>query len=64
MNVSRNIQRLRKDKQLTQKQLAEILEVPQAQISRYESESYDGYTLATLRKLANALNVEVTELLK
>lgn len=40
---------------LTQKQMADRLGVSQAQVARIEKESYDAYTLNTLRRYVAAL---------
>lgn len=62
MNVGENIRRIRKEKGLTQKQLAKILNVSEPMISQYEAK--ESLKLDTIEKIANALDVfpfELTE---
>jgi ribosome-binding protein aMBF1 (putative translation factor) len=56
------IARARKAKNLTQKQLAEKLKVPQSQISRIERNP-DRTTVRTLKRIARALGVDVSALI-
>lgn len=51
--------RLRREKWLTQEQLAERVGTNQQQISRLENPTYHGRSLRTLRKVAEALGAEV-----
>ena len=46
---------VRRARNLTQHQLAKVLDVSQAQVSRIEKSGYDAYTLTTLRKYVRAL---------
>ena len=50
---------IRKDKNITQKELAEKVHVSQAQIARVENYSY-APTLKTITKIANGLDLELT----
>ena len=56
------IARARKAKNLTQKQLAQRLKVPQSQISRIERNP-DRTTVRTLKRIARALGVDVSALI-
>ncbi|WP_414840431.1 helix-turn-helix transcriptional regulator [Carnobacterium sp. TMP28] len=49
---------IRKDKNITQKELAEKVHVSQAQIARVENYSYTP-TLKTITKIATGLNLEL-----
>lgn len=49
---------IRKDKNITQKELAEKVHVSQAQIARVENYSY-APTLKTITKIANGLDLEL-----
>lgn len=49
---------IRKDKNITQKELAEKVHVSQAQIARVENYSY-APTLKTITKIATGLNLEL-----
>lgn len=50
---------IRREKNITQKELAEKVQVSQAQIARVESFSY-APTLKTITKIANGLDLELT----
>lgn len=50
---------LRKERGLSQKQLAKRLRTSQQQISRLESPSYDGHSLSMLRRVAHMLNADI-----
>jgi len=56
------IARARKAKNLTQKQLAEKLKVPQSQISRIE-QNPDHTTIRRLKRIARALGFDVSVLI-
>ena len=58
------IRRLRKGRKLTQTQLAKRARVTQGYVARLESEAALNPSLPTLRRLAKALGVKVTELLE
>lgn len=55
------IKAMRKKRGLTQKQLAELLEVKQSNISRWESGVYLP-NATTLKKLAEVLNCQIDDL--
>jgi transcriptional regulator with XRE-family HTH domain len=59
--ISQNIKRLRKLKNLTQKEIAMEVEIPQGQYSRIEGGKVIP-TVQTLAKIALALGVHITEL--
>ncbi len=61
-DVALQIAALRQQAGLSQKELAKILKTSQQQISRLESPGYEGHSLSTLRRVAEALhaNVRVT----
>lgn len=61
MSIGDNIKRIRKEKGLTQKQLAEKLGVSQQNLAQYESNKRYP-KLATARKIATALDVYLSEL--
>ena len=67
MGVSENIKRVRKEKGITQKELAEKLGITQAAVSHFELSDKDSpvlkLRLSTLEKLAEALDVELTDLI-
>lgn len=58
-DVALQIAALRKKAGLSQKELAKKLSTSQQQISRLESPAYEGHSLTTLRRVAEALNAEV-----
>jgi DNA-binding XRE family transcriptional regulator len=55
-NIAREILKLRKDANLTQKQLAELAKTSQPAIARLESGNYENLSLSFLRKIGKALN--------
>lgn len=57
-----NVAQVRKAKGLTQKQLGDILGVPQSQISRIERNP-DSASMRTMKRVAKALGVNVQDLL-
>ena len=63
MTIGENIKRVRKEKGLTQKQLAEILGVTQQMIGSYENSDREP-KLNSLSKIAKALDVDVWELIE
>ncbi len=58
-DVALQIAALRQQAGLTQKELARRLKTSQQQISRLESPGYAGHSLATLRRVADALSARV-----
>lgn len=58
-DVALQISALRRHAGLSQKDLAKLLKTSQQQISRLESPGYEGHTLATLRRVADALHARV-----
>jgi transcriptional regulator with XRE-family HTH domain len=57
--VALQIAALRTKSGLSQKDLARLLKVSQQQISRLESPGYEGHSLNTLRRVAEALHARV-----
>ena len=55
----KKIAELRKQKGLSQQQLAKLMGTSQQAISRIESGEYDGFTLKTLEKIAEATGMRV-----
>jgi len=58
-DVALQIAALREEAGLSQKELAKILKTTQQQISRLESPGYEGHSLSTLRRVAEALHAKV-----
>lgn len=58
-DVALRIAALRRRAGLSQKDLAKLLKTSQQQISRLESPGYEGHSLTTLRRVADALNARV-----
>ena len=50
---------LRQQAGLSQKDLAKLLKTSQQQISRLESPGYEGHSLSTLRRVAEALHARI-----
>jgi transcriptional regulator with XRE-family HTH domain len=58
-DVALQIVALRQQAGLSQKELAKLLKTSQQQISRLESPGYEGHSLSTLRRVAEALHARV-----
>jgi DNA-binding XRE family transcriptional regulator len=58
-DVSLQIAALRQEAGLSQKELANLLNTSQQQISRLESAGYEGHSLSMLRRVADALHSKV-----
>lgn len=58
-DVALQIAALREQAGLSQKDLAKLLKTSQQQISRLESPGYEGHSLNTLRRVAEALHATV-----
>lgn len=59
INVAIQIYSIRKQRNLTQAQLASVAHVRQSNIARLENADYEGYSKKTLEKIANALDVDL-----
>lgn len=64
VKIAARIIKARTRKSLTQKKLAELVGTSQSAIARLESGSYDGYTLKTLKKIAQVLGQTVEVVFK
>ena len=62
-NLSKNIERLRKAKGLSQERLARLADVANNTLIKMESGENQNPTLETLKKVAKALEVSVDELI-
>jgi len=58
-DVALQIAALRQKAGLSQKDLAKLLKTSQQQISRLESPGYEGHSLSTLRRVAEALHARI-----
>lgn len=58
-DVALQIAALREQAGLSQKDLAKLIKTSQQQISRLESPDYEGHSLSTLRRVAEALHARV-----
>jgi transcriptional regulator with XRE-family HTH domain len=58
-DVALQITALRRRAGLSQKDLAKLIKTSQQQISRLESTGYEGHSLSTLRRVAEALQARV-----
>jgi DNA-binding XRE family transcriptional regulator len=59
LKLAMKIAKLREKKGLSQQQLAELMGTSQQAISRIESGEYEGFTLKTLEKIAEATGTRV-----
>lgn len=62
-NLAKNVEKLRKQKGLSQERLARLADVANNTIIKTESGENKNPTLDTLRKVAKALDVSVDELI-
>ena len=62
-NLAKNVERLRKQKGLSQERLARLADVANNTIIKIESGENKNPTLETLRKVAKALDISVDELI-
>ena len=63
-NLAKNIERLRKEKGLSQEKLARLADVANNTLIKMESGENINPTLETLKKVAKALEVSVDDLIK
>jgi len=57
--VARAIYKLRTDRKLTQKELAEMIGTKQSAISRLEDADYEGHSIEMLERIARALKLRM-----
>ena len=57
--IARTIHDLRREAQLTQKELADLVGTTQSVISRLEDDDYEGHSVSMLNRIAKALNQKV-----
>ena len=62
--ISQNVRRIRKAKELSQDRLAKLAGITLTTLVKIESGANDNPTLKTLKKIANALEVPVNDLLE
>lgn len=60
--VSKNIKKIRKEKGLTQEQLATKMDYSTQFISNIESKNHQTFSLGTLWRLALVLNIDIKDL--
>ena len=63
MSIGNKIKQLREERKMTQKDIAEILDVEPGTISKYESGTIEP-SIESLKKLSETFNVTIDELLK
>lgn len=61
--IAKNIKKARKKLELTQEQLAVKAVIPYATLSKIESGKVTNPTVTTLKKIADALNIGVDDIL-
>jgi DNA-binding XRE family transcriptional regulator len=59
LKLAMKIAKLREKKGLSQKQMAKLMGTSQQAVSRIESGEYEGFTLKTLEKIAEATGTKV-----
>ena len=62
--VSKNIRRIRKEKGLTQVQLADLIQYSEGTIANIENSSYQTFSLEFLYVISKKLNVPMVEFFK
>ncbi len=60
VSLGDQIRRAREEANLTQAQLAEIIDSSPSAISRLEDADYEGYSVRTLRKIADAVHMQLS----
>ena len=63
-NIDKNLRTFREEKGFSQEKLARLADVANNTIIKIEAGKNQNPTLDTLRKIANALNISVDELIK
>lgn len=64
LRIGRKIKDLRKKRKMTQEKLSEVAEIDYKYIQRLEGKNPPALKVDTIERLARALNVEPSELLK
>jgi len=65
LNFSKNLRKLRKEKNLTQIEVSTLLNIPSSLYSRYESQhDVPDIKLSSLIKISNFFNITIDELIK
>ena len=59
--IGQNIKKYRKQKGITQRELAEINFLSDSFIAKLESTTYQSISIYTLEKIADSLNVEISK---
>ncbi len=59
LKLAMKIAKLREEKGLSQQQLAKLMGTSQQAVSRIESGEYEGFTLKTLEKIADATGTRI-----
>ena len=62
--VGKNIKRIRKEKGLTQVQLADLIQYSEGTIANIENDSYQTFSLEFLYVLSKKLNIPIEEFFK
>lgn len=62
-NISKTLRKLREQKGLTQEKLARLADVSNNTVIKIEAGKNENPTLDTLKKLANALDISVDDLI-
>ncbi len=62
--VGKNIKRIRKEKGLTQVQLADLIQYSEGTIANIENDSYQTFSLEFLYILSKKLNIPIEEFFK
>lgn len=62
MNIGDNIKKYRKQKNLTQKQLAEAINKSKSTIEKYEANKIEKISINTLEDISKALDIPITKL--
>ena len=63
-NIAKNIKKLRKEKGISQDRLSKLADLSLNTIVNIEADNNPNPTFETLQKIANALEVEINDLLK
>lgn len=61
--IGAKIKQIRKDKEMTQEELARKADIPYATLLKIENDTVQNPTINTIKKISSALNISVDDIL-